>query len=137
THAKVVSQFLPPPWFALWRTTIMSARLLLLIGFLLLLTGIRFWFGATLELSPDEGFHYQWAQHPDVSYYRNGPGVALAILAGTSLFGPTEFGVRFLSPLLGFCTSLLVYLLGRKLGREKVAFWSVVWLNLLPLLNVE
>jgi 4-amino-4-deoxy-L-arabinose transferase-like glycosyltransferase len=115
----------------------MSARLLLLIGFLLLLTGIRFWFGATLELSPDEGFHYQWAQHPDVSYYRNGPGVALAILAGTSLFGPTEFGVRFLSPLLGFCTSLLVYLLGRKLGREKVAFWSVVGLNLLPLFNSE
>jgi 4-amino-4-deoxy-L-arabinose transferase-like glycosyltransferase len=115
----------------------MSARLLLLIGFLLLLTGIRFWFGATLELSPDEGFHYQWAQHPDVSYYRNGPGVALAILAGTSLFGPTEFGVRFLSPLLGFGTSLLVYLLGRKLGREKVAFWSVVWLNLLPLFNFE
>ncbi len=110
---------------------------MLLIGFLLLLTGIRFWFGATLELSPDEGFHYQWAQHPDVSYYRNGPGVALAILAGTSLFGPTEFGVRFLSPLLAFCTSLLVYLLGRKLGREKVAFWSVVGLNLLPLFNFE
>ena len=53
------------------------------------------------------------------------------------MFGPTEFGVRFFSPLLGFCTSLLVYLLGRKLSREKVAFWSVVGLNLLPLFNVE
>jgi 4-amino-4-deoxy-L-arabinose transferase-like glycosyltransferase len=115
----------------------MSARLLPLIGFLLLLTGIRFWFGATLELSPDESFHFQWAQHPDVSYYRDGPGVALAILAGTSIFGPTEFGVRFLSPLFGFCTSLLVYLVGRKLGREKVAFWSVVGLNLWPLFNFE
>jgi len=115
----------------------MRVRLFLLIGFLLLLTGIRWWLGATLELSPDESYHYLWAQHPDVSYYSEGPGVALAILAGTSTFGSTEFGVRFFSPLFGLGTSILVYLLGRKLSREKVAFWSVVGLNLLPLFNVE
>ena len=133
----MVSQSLPQPSFALWHTIVMKVRYFLLLGFLLLLTGIRWWFGANLELTPDESYHFQWAQHPDVSYYSNGPGVALAILAGTSLFGPTEFGVRFFSPLLGLCTSLLVYLLGRKLSREKVAFWSVVGLNLLPLFNVE
>ncbi len=115
----------------------MRVRLLLLIGFLLLLTGIRWWFGANTELTPDESYHYLWAQHPDVSYYSKGPGVALAILAGTSMFGPSEFGVRFLSPLLGLCTSVLIYLLGLKLTRERVAFWSVVGLNLLPLFNVE
>jgi len=115
----------------------MRVRLLLLIGFLLLLTGIRWWFGANIELTPDESYHYLWAQHPDVSYYSGGPGVALTILAGTSMFGPNEFGVRFLSPLLGLCTSVLVYLMGRKLSREKVAFWSVLGLNLLPLFNVE
>jgi 4-amino-4-deoxy-L-arabinose transferase-like glycosyltransferase len=114
----------------------MKPRVSLLIGFLLLLTGIRWWFGANLELSPDESYHYQWAQHPDVAYYSNGPGIALAILGGTSMFGSTEFGVRFLSPLLGFSTSLVVYLLGRKLFRDKVAFWSVVGLNLLPLFNM-
>ena len=113
----------------------MKIRLFLLIGFLLLLTGIRCWFAASLELSPDESFHYLWSLHPDVSYYHSGPGVALAILGGTSMFGSTEFGVRFFSPLLGFCTSLVVYLLGRKLFREKVAFWLVVGLNLLPLFN--
>ena len=115
----------------------MKVRLFLLIGFLVLLTGIRWWFGANLELSPDESYHYLWAQHPDVSYYSKGPGVALAILAGTSMFGSNEFGVRFFSPLLGFCTSILVYLLGRKLSREKVAFWSVIGLNFLPLFNIE
>jgi hypothetical protein len=115
----------------------MNTRLFLLIGFLLLLTGIRCWFAANLELSPDESFHYLWALHPDVSYYHSGPGVALAILAGTSVFGSTEFGVRFFSPLLGFCTSLVVYLLARKLFREKVAFWSVVGLNLLPFFNAH
>ena len=35
------------------------------------------------------------------------------------------------------CTSIFVYLLGRKLFREKVAFWSVVGLNFLPVFNVE
>jgi hypothetical protein len=115
----------------------MKSRLLFLLGFLILLTGIRWWLGANLELSADESFHYLWAQHPDVSYYSKGPGIALAILAGTSLFDATEFGVRFLSPLLGLGTSILVYLLGRQLFREKVALWSVVGLNLLPLFNVE
>jgi dolichol-phosphate mannosyltransferase len=95
----------------------MKVRNFLLLGFLLLLTAIRWWFGANLELTPDESYHFQWAQHPDISYYSNGPGVALTILAGTSLFGPTEFGVRFFSPLLGLCTSLFVYLVGRKLAR--------------------
>jgi 4-amino-4-deoxy-L-arabinose transferase-like glycosyltransferase len=115
----------------------MNRRLFLLIGFLLLLTGIRWWFAANLELSADESYHYLWAQHPDISYYSNGPGIALAILAGTSMFGPTEFGVRFLGPLLGCATSLLVYLVGRKLSREKVAFWSVLGLNLWPLFNIQ
>jgi 4-amino-4-deoxy-L-arabinose transferase-like glycosyltransferase len=73
----------------------MKVRLFLLLGFLFLLTGIRWWIGANAELTPDESFHFQWTRHPDVSYYSNGPGVALAILAGTSLFGFTEFGVRF------------------------------------------
>ena len=73
----------------------MKVRLFLLIGFLIILTGIRWWFAANIELSPDESYYYLWAQHPDISYYSKGPGVALAILAGTSLFGPTEFGVRF------------------------------------------
>ena len=114
----------------------MKVRLFLLIGFLLILTGIRWWFAANMELSPDESYYYLWAQHPAISYYSKGPGVALAILAGTSLFGPTEFGVRFLSPLLALGTSIFVYLLAHKLFREKVAFWSVVILNLLPVFNV-
>jgi hypothetical protein len=115
----------------------MRVRLLFLIGFLIILTGIRWWLAASAELSPDESYHYLWAQHPDISYYSKGPGVALAILAGTSLFGPTEFGVRFLSPLLALGTSAFIYLLAFRLFREKVAFWSVIVVNLLPVFNVE
>jgi 4-amino-4-deoxy-L-arabinose transferase-like glycosyltransferase len=115
----------------------MKSRLLILIVFLLAVTAIRLWLAASLELLPDEAYHYLWAQHPAISYYSQGPGIAVAILGGTSLLGPTEFGVRFLSPLLGIGTSILVYLLGFKLARERVAFWSVIGVNFLPLFNLQ
>jgi Dolichyl-phosphate-mannose-protein mannosyltransferase len=115
----------------------MKNRFFLLIAFLLAMTVIRFWLSANLELSPLEAYHYLWAQHPSASYYSQGPGIALAILAGTSALGPTELGVRLLSPVIAAATSILVYLLGNKLSRERVAFWSVVALNFLPLFNLQ
>jgi hypothetical protein len=114
----------------------MRTRLLLLIVFLLILTVIRWVLAGSFELSPDESYYYLWSQHPDICYYSKGPGVAMAILASTSIFGPTEFGIRFFSPLLGLGTSIFVYLMGLKLYREKVAFWTVVTLNLIPIFNV-
>jgi 4-amino-4-deoxy-L-arabinose transferase-like glycosyltransferase len=112
-------------------------RLFTLIGFLVILTGIRLFLAATIELSPDESYYFLWAQRPDFSYYEQGPGVALAILAGTSLFGATEFGVRFLGPLFGLGTSIFVYLFARKLVREKVALWAVLAVNLLPIFHLD
>src|ERR1700745_3774868 len=88
----------------------MRIRLAILIGFLLLIMGARLFLAATIELSPDESYYYLWAQHPDLAYYGKGPGVALAIMAGTSFFDSTEFGVRFLGPFLGVGTSVLVFL---------------------------
>jgi hypothetical protein len=115
----------------------MKGRIFLLTGLLFALTAIRFWLGANLELSPLEAYHYLWAQHPSISYYSQGPGVAIAILAGTSVLGPTELGVRLLSPVIAVGTSILVYLLANKLFRERVAFWAVIALNFLPLFNLQ
>jgi 4-amino-4-deoxy-L-arabinose transferase-like glycosyltransferase len=115
----------------------MKNRIFLLIGFLVALTAIRFWLGANLELSPLEAYHYLWAQHPGISYYSEGPGIAIAVLAGTSVLGPTELGVRLLSPVIAVATSILVYLLASKLSRERVAFWAVIGLNFLPLFNLQ
>ncbi len=114
----------------------MNSRFLWLTAFLLALTGLRWALAASYEISPDEAYYTLWAQHPDLSYYSKGPGVALAILASTGWLGTTEFGVRFLSPLLGLGTSLIVYGLARRLYRESVAFWATVALNLVPIFNV-
>jgi Dolichyl-phosphate-mannose-protein mannosyltransferase len=112
----------------------MTARILLV--FLLVLTGARLIWAAHAELSPEEAYYYQWAQHPNVCYYSNGPGIALSVLAGTSLFGRCELGVRLFSPLFAFGTSLFLYFLGRRLYRERIAFWLVVLLNLTPSFNL-
>src|SRR6516225_1764396 len=116
---QMVSNLFPP--FPAGTLPIMRNRLFVLLFFVLILTGIRLFLAATIELSPDESYYYLWAQHPDFSYYGRGPIVALAVLTGTSLFGSTEFGVRFVGPLFGLGASVFVYLLARKLVREKAA----------------
>src|SRR5262249_50802509 len=61
---------------------------------------------------------------------------AWSIWGSTGLFGSSEIGVRMLSPILGFGTSLLIFFLGRRLYRERVGFWAAVAINLVPIFNV-
>ena len=114
----------------------MTSRSWILLAFMLVLTGARLVWAAHSELLPEEAYYYVWAQHPNVCYYSNGPGIALSVLAGTSLLGRCELGVRLLSPLLALGTSWLLYFLGRRLYRERIAFWLVILLNLTPLFNL-
>ena len=88
------------------------------------------------ELAPDESYYYLWSQHPDVCYFSKGPGVAAAIRIGTDLLGASERGVRLLSPLLSLATSLLMFLLARRLFSEQVAVWTALAMNFLPILQV-
>ncbi|HWL51703.1 MAG TPA: glycosyltransferase family 39 protein [Chthoniobacteraceae bacterium] len=107
-----------------------------LILFLLLLTGLRLYVGGQSELSPDEAYYFQWAQRLDWAYYSKGPGVAAVIRAGTELFGATERGIRFFSPLFALGTCLVLYGLARRLYSESVATWVVLLLSLTPIFQV-
>ena len=100
---------------------------------LLILTALRLFVGSRMELSPDEAYYYQWSQRLDWAYYSKGPGVAAAIRLGTALFGPTELGVRFLSPLLALGTSLILFAMARRLYGPSVALWTVVAINVTPI----
>jgi len=106
--------------------------------FLLLaaLTVARLVLAASYELSSDEAYYYLWSQHPALSYFSKGPGVAFAIRASTAIFGPTEFGVRFFSPLLALGTSLIVFFFARRIYSERVGIWTVLLLNAIPIFNV-
>ncbi len=101
-----------------------------------LLLAARYICIGSIELSPDEAYYFMWAQRLDWAYYSKGPGVALAIRAGTALFGENAFGVRFFSPLLSLLTSLIVFFLTRRLYGEPKAVFAVALLNIIPIFNV-
>ncbi len=60
------------------------------------LTTLRFVLAAVLPLSFDESYFWLWSRHLALSYYDHPPMIALAIRAGTLVFGDTAFGVRFI-----------------------------------------
>src|SRR6266404_6446544 len=104
--------------------------------FVLSLTAIRFAFLGTTDLSFDEAHYWMWSDRLAPAYFSKGPGIALAIRSSTAIFGATEFGVRFWSPILGGATSLLLYYFTRRLFNERASFWASVALNAVPLFNV-
>jgi hypothetical protein len=104
--------------------------------FLLVLTAIRLALLNATQLSPDEAYYWMWSQHPALSYFSKGPGVAFVIRSSTAIFGDNEFGVRFWSPLLAAATSLLIYYLAQRLFSALAGLWTVVALNVTPIFNL-
>jgi 4-amino-4-deoxy-L-arabinose transferase-like glycosyltransferase/membrane-associated phospholipid phosphatase len=90
----------------------------------------------TIDLVKDEAYQWLWSKHLALSYYSKPPGIALIQFISTSIFGDTEFGVRFFSPLLA---AILGVMLLRFLAREaggRVAFWLLLIVAATPLLGV-
>jgi hypothetical protein len=108
----------------------------LLFVFLGILTLLRLAYIGQMELAPDEAYYFMWSERPDISYYSKGPGVAAVIQAGTWLFGANEFGVRFFSPIFSLATSILTFLLARRIYDGRIGFWAVMLLNATPIFNV-
>lgn len=87
-----------------------------------------------IELSADEAYQWQWSKHLALSYYSKPPLIAFTQFFGTSVFGDTAFGVRWLSPVLAALGSLLVL---RFLAREasaRAGFWIVLTLTATPMM---
>jgi 4-amino-4-deoxy-L-arabinose transferase-like glycosyltransferase len=104
--------------------------------FILSLTSIRLTLLGTTDLAGDEAYYWMWSQHLAPAYFSKGPGVAFAIRTSTAIFGATEFGVRFWSPILGAGTSLVLYYFTRRLFNPATAFWTVIALNVTPIFNI-
>jgi membrane-associated phospholipid phosphatase len=60
-----------------------------------------------IHLSGDEAYQWLWSKHLALSYYSKPPGIAYIQCAGTHLFGDTDLGVRFFSPVFAAILSLL------------------------------
>ena len=110
------------------------------LGYVLItvLLAFRLWYigSGTIELSEDEAYQWLWSKHLDLSYYSKPPLIAYTQFLGTSLWGDTEFGVRFFSPVLAAGLSLLLL---RFLAREvdvRAGFWLIPISMATPLLAV-
>src|SRR5205823_13994307 len=104
--------------------------------FIVGLTVIRLALLGTTDLEVDEAHYWMWSERLAPAYFSKGPGVAFAIRASTALFGRTEFGVRFFSPILAAGTSLLLFYFCRRLFSPTAGWWAVVGLNFTPIFNI-
>lgn len=104
--------------------------------FVIVLTAIRLALLGTTDLSFDEAHYWMWSDRLAAAYFSKGPGVAFAIRASTAIFGDSEFGVRFWSPILGAGTSLLLFYFSRRLYSADAGLWVVLAMNVTPIFNI-
>ncbi len=107
-----------------------------IVLFLVAVAAIRLSIIGFLELMPDEAYYHMWSERLDWSYYSKGPGVAALMHLSTALFGNTEFGLRFFSPVLGLGAALLLTSLARRMYGNAAAFWTAVLISVIPIFNV-
>ncbi|MBE0425376.1 MAG: glycosyltransferase family 39 protein [Nitrospirae bacterium] len=108
-----------------------------LFVFLLSLSLFRIYYilNGPLDLSPDEAHYWEWSRRLDLSYYSKGPMIAYLIFLGTSVFGDTVFGIRIMAVVLSALSSIILYILGKKLYDEKVGLSAAILLQLIPLFS--
>jgi 4-amino-4-deoxy-L-arabinose transferase-like glycosyltransferase len=74
------------------------------------------------QLVPDEAYYWVWSRHLSGGYLDHPPMVAWMIRAGTTLFGTSEFSVRFFAAVLTMGTILMVM----GLARDRSAAWILL-----------
>ncbi len=60
-----------------------------------MLTILRGFFAATIDLRVDEAYYWTWSRESVVSFLDHPPMIAWCVRFGTLIFGDTNFGVRF------------------------------------------
>jgi hypothetical protein len=105
------------------------------IVLLLVVLLVRFWFGQTFELSGQEAF--LWLQghgsNLSASYWERGPVVPLLVRIGTTFFGDTELGVRWLAAVICCASGFVLFYLARHWFDARTAFWTVVLFLVIPM----
>jgi 4-amino-4-deoxy-L-arabinose transferase-like glycosyltransferase len=89
-----------------------------------------------IQLSEDEAYQWLWSKHLALSYYSKPPMIAFTQFLGTSMWGDTEFGVRFFSPVIAATLSLLILRFMARHASARAGFWLVLMMNCTPLLAV-
>ena len=122
------SECIPFSW--IWR----NQRSLFRAFFILFVvaTALRFYVINAVPLAPEEAYYWDYAQHPNLSYFDHPPMVAWVCRLGTAIFGDTEFGVRWLSSILMLGTCTAIYFFARVWWPRQTAILTGAGVLLLP-----
>jgi len=107
--------------------------IVLAIGTAVAAAGIRLAMAAAITPFPDETYYWEWSRRLAGGFFDHPPGIAVAVRAGTALFGDTAFGLRAVPVLLGLVAVLCVIELARRLAGDDGALRVSIVLACLPL----
>jgi 4-amino-4-deoxy-L-arabinose transferase-like glycosyltransferase len=107
-----------------------------LFGLLAGLFCFRLVYAQLLPLSPQEAYYWVFSLHPDLSYFDHPPLVAYTIFFFNHIIGSTLLAIRLGALLYSFGFSWLIFLIGRRLFNEPIAFGASILLNLLPTFSI-
>jgi hypothetical protein len=113
------------PGSSRWRTAVW-----LLVG----LAVLQWIVGSRIPLDPDESYYWEWSRRLAPGYYDHPPAIAYLIRAGTTIFGPTALGVRFVPVLANLGGGLILLLLARRLGGARAGLDAALLVLSLPIL---
>lgn len=112
----------------LWAGYLLTAALLLFrLGYIA---------SGTIELSNDEAYQWLWSKHLALSYFSKPPGIAFIQFAGTALWGDTQFGVRFFSPVFAAVLSVVVLRFMAREAGARLGFLLLLILTSAPLMSL-
>src|SRR5262245_33129675 len=90
----------------------------------------RLWYlnhNCPIDLGGDEAQYWDWSRNLDLSYYSKGPLVAYIIRASCAMFGDMMPAVRYPALVFAVLTSVVMYLLTRKLfASERLALGATL-----------
>jgi membrane-associated phospholipid phosphatase len=90
----------------------------------------------TIDLQKDEAYQWLWSKHLALSYFSKPPGIALIQFVSTSLFGDTQFGIRFFPPLFAAILSVMVLRFFAREVNARAGFWLLLIVTAVPLLGI-
>jgi len=102
----------------------------------MLLGNLLYLRSGALELSGDEAYQWIWSKHPALSYYSKPPLIAFTQLAGTTLWGDNEFGVRFFAPVISAVLGILLLRFFARNVNARAGFFLLLIVITTPLLAV-
>ena len=106
-------------------------RLFLVLNSLIFFLRLLYIKVSPFDLSPEEAQYWDWSRHLDWSYYSKPPLIAYLNYISTHVLGNTELAVRGWSALFAFLSSIVAYLIAKRIFKnEKTAFWVGILPNL-------